>query len=413
MAKKVCFINLGCKVNKYENDCMENICLGAGYLVVGKKENPDYFVINTCAVTNESEKKGRQYVSKLASLAPNAKFVVVGCASEHNPEQFWSKDNIIAVSGTSGKSHILDMLVGKKVESDTTKYEDLKDPYVTHTRAYLKVQDGCNNFCNYCIIPYLRGRSRSRKFDDAVLEACKLSKSHKEIVVTGIDLSSYRDGNYDLGDLIYAMRGLDSRIRIGSLEVGVVDTKLLDKLSSTPNFCPHFHLSLQSGSDTVLKRMNRHYSSKDYLNRVRLIRKYFPDCNITTDVIVGFSGETEKEFRDTIRLCKKAKFGYIHIFPYSKKSGTVADKFPDLDKATKHSRVKELEKVRDKLEYKYNKSRLKKVYDVLFEEYESGYTYGYTPNYIRVRIPGKYTGINKVKLLKINGNIVEGEIYDK
>ncbi len=413
MSKSVCFINLGCKVNKYENECMASLCKDAGYRIVGKDEKPDYFVINSCAVTNESEKKSRQEISKVLSLNPNAKIVVVGCASGHDPEQFRAKPNVIAVGGAAHKDTIVSMLDGISPDMTTpTVYEDLENPLIEKTRAYMKIQDGCNNFCNYCIIPYVRGRSRSRNFEKCILEAANLSRSFPEIVITGIDTSSFKDGDRNLFDLIYALRDLPCRIRISSLEVGVITEENLAKVASATNFCPHFHLSMQSGSDSVLARMNRHYTSGEYLDKVKLIRKYFPDCNITTDVIVGYNMETEKEFRDTIRVCKRAKFGYIHIFPYSKKSGTVAAKLQDLPNNIKHDRVKRLEVVRDKLQRKYLKSKRGKTYSVVFEDMEGEYTTGYTPNYIKVYVLGSHTGTGKVKLGKIFNGGVKGEIIN-
>ena len=410
--KKICFINLGCKVNKYENDCMARICEEAGYQIVDKNQTPDYFVINSCAVTNESEKKSRQYVGKLVKLSPNAKVVVVGCASQHNPQQFEGKKNVICVSGNFNKSNILSYLKGGKGNFEQTKdYDGPTNPYITQTRAYLKVQDGCNNFCTYCIIPYIRGRSRSRDMEDAVQEAYALSKFYPEIVVTGIDLSSYKhNGKNALGELLYALKDLPSRIRIGSLEVGVVTDEFLQTISKLNNLAPHFHLSLQSGSDVVLKKMNRHYTAKEYLQKVKMIRKYFPNANITTDVIVGFCGEGEKEFRQTYKLCKKAKFGFIHIFPYSQKTGTVADRWQDIDASVKKDRVHRLEKLQAKLTKNYVKKYIGKCLEVICEDIEDEYLVGYTENYIKVYLSDtSLKGKVKVKLTSIYKEGAKGE----
>lgn len=412
---KICFINLGCKVNKYENDCMAKMCENAGYTIVDKNDSPDYFVINSCAVTNESEKKSRQYVSKLHKLSSNAKIVVVGCASQHNPEQFANKPNVICVSGNAKKGDILKYLKGGKGNFDVPNiYDGPSDPYITHTRAYLKVQDGCNNFCTYCIIPYIRGRSRSRDIGEVVAEATALSEFYPEIVVTGIDLSSYKiDGKLALGELLYRLKDLPARIRIGSLEVNVITDEFLSKISKMPNLAPQFHLSLQSGSDTVLKKMNRHYTTKEYLQKVKLIRKYFPDANITTDVIVGFCNEGEKEFRQTIKTCKKAKFGYIHIFPYSQKSGTVADRWQDIDQSIKKERVHRLEKIRDKMAKKYIKKYIGKTVEMICEDIEDGYLVGYSENYIKVYLSDtKQKGRVKVRLTSLYLEGAKGEIIN-
>ncbi len=392
--KKVCLINLGCKVNKYELDCVATILKEKGYTILTEKEKADYYVVNTCAVTNEAEKKSRQYIGKLSKLNPDAKIVVMGCASQANPKQFQNKDNVISVSGTTARDRILEYIEGwnEELPELPKEYTDLGNPTQTKTRAYLKIQDGCNNFCSYCIIPYIRGRSRSRDLEDCLKEAKILSLDSKEIVVAGIDMSSYTINNQlALGTLMRELGKVkEARFRIGSLEVGVVTKEFLEDLKSMPNFCPHFHLSLQSASDKVLYKMNRHYTFKEYYTKVKMIRKYFPNANITTDLIVGFPTEDDKEFRVTKKNVKKIGFGDMHIFPFSMKSGTVASRLKDLDGTIKKERVHEMEKIAQVSRAKYLKKNIGKTHCLLIEEQVGDYFVGYTENYIKTYIKGNF-----------------------
>lgn len=407
MPKKACLVSLGCKVNKYEIDCMANILKGAGWEVTLKHEAADLFVVNTCAVTNEGEKKSRQYIAKLSKLNPNAKIIVCGCASENNVEQF-KKPNVISVIGNEGKENILDLIENprfEKYEFSTTFNHKTVNPIKSQTRAYIKVQDGCNNFCSYCLIPYVRGRSRSRELDSVMAEARELAKHNAELVVTGIDLSSYKiNGNLALGELIFSMRNLPARIRLGSLEVNVITEDFMKFLTRTPNFCPQFHLSLQSGANATLKRMNRHYTTKEYLEKVDLIRKYYPDANITTDVIVGFVGETDEEFSETMQTCKTAKFGGMHIFPYSKREGTVAcrlkEEIPDGNIVK--NRIKQLNEIKEESIKTFYNSLVGKTNNMLVEEKEDNHYVGFTENYVKVYVSEPLTEnqIVKVKLIK-------------
>ena len=403
---KIKLITLGCKLNKYESDCMANILLKAGHTIT--QENvADIYIINTCAVTQESEKKSRQYIAKCNKYNPNCKIIICGCASQNNPDQFKGKTNVYSIIGNEGKEKILNIINNCIVEVKDldVNYGKLNNPHITSTRAYLKVQDGCNNFCSYCLIPYLRGRSRSRSIEDCVAEAVELSKISKEIVVTGIDVSSYKPS---LALLMQKLGEVDARIRLGSLEVNVVDDELLLVLSKMPNFCPQFHLSLQSGSNTVLKRMNRHYTTDEYFNKVELIRKYFDNTNITTDIIVGFACETEEEFNETCDFVKKVGFGQVHIFPYSKRSGTMADKmFGDIPMNIKKDRVDILEKIANESRVAYLKSLIGQSFNVLTEDEEDGYVVGYTENYIKVYLP-KSTIKNVVLSVKLIETFKDG-----
>lgn len=398
---KAVLVNLGCKVNKYELDSIATILLEANYEVSYDHEYADVYVVNTCAVTNESEKKSRQYISKLTKLNPNAIIIVMGCASENSIEQFKKYPNVKSIIGIEHKQDILELIensIYQKYDS-SLEYNSISNPTTFATRAYLKVQDGCNNFCNYCLIPYLRGRSRSRNIEDVVNEATKLSKTSKEIVVVGIDLSSYQiDGKLALGELLYRLKDLPCRIRIGSLEVNVITESFLEIISKIPNLCPHFHLSMQSGSNSILKKMNRHYTKEEYLQKCEMLRRYFPNCNITTDIIVGFSDETIDEFNETVETVKKAKFGNIHIFPYSPRRGTVAYGFKNITNEIRHQRVDMLSKYKDqsKLEYINN---LSDIYTMLIEEELDEYLTGYLENYVKVYLPkGEYKVNDFVKV---------------
>lgn len=411
---KVSIITLGCKLNKYESDCMARILEENGYCVSSKLEFADIYILNTCGVTAESEKKSRQYIAKFSRLNPNAKIIVCGCASQNNISQFADKRNVYSVFGNEDKKNILKFINNsyKHISDFSNNYNSISCPKITTTRAYMKVQDGCNNFCSYCLIPYLRGRSRSRAIDDCVKEAYSLSKVAKEIVLTGIDLSSFSPS---LGELMLALKDVPSRIRIGSLEVGIITDQFLKILSSLTNFCPQFHLSLQSGDNEVLRRMNRHYTREEYRDKVGLIRKYFPDANITTDIIVGFASETDGEFLNTLDFVKEINFGHVHVFPYSVRTGTAASKlYKDLPMSIKKERVDRLEEVARISEEKYIASQIGKTHEVLTEDMEGDNVVGYTANYLKVALP-KDTPLNclvKVKLLSHKDSLIYGKILE-
>ena len=382
---KVVIVTLGCKQNKYESDCMARILEENGYIVSEELDVADIYILNTCAVTSEAEKKSRQYIAKFNKLNENCKIIICGCASENNINQFADKKNVYSIFGTENKENILEYInnpIKSKIEIPKV-YNSIKCPKKTTTREYVKIQDGCNNFCTYCLIPYLRGRSRSRNIDDIVSECESIATRSKEIVLTGIDISSYEiDGVKSLDVLMERLGHIPSLIRLGSLEVGVVTDKLFQVLANMPNFAPHFHLSLQSGDDEILKKMNRHYTTQEYYDKVCLIRKYFPDANITTDVIVGFAFESDEQFENTKAFIEKVEFSFVHIFPYSKREGTNAYKLPDLDMSIKKERVDILESVVEKLHNEYLSKFIGLTSKVLIEEKKDFYE-GFTPEYIR------------------------------
>lgn len=414
---KICVMTLGCKVNKYESDALIYNLKLKGYQATDKFEPADVYVINTCAVTAEAERKSRQMIARCKKYNENAKFFICGCASQKNSGQFLEKDATF-VSGVAGKKKIseyIDKLAKHdrrllkkrdRTEKLPKDYEDDLFAEQSRTRAYIKIQDGCDNFCSYCIIPYLRGRSRSRAIFSIINEVSKLSKDIKEVVLTGINVTDYKiDGKPSLLSLLTELDTFGLRLRLSSMEDSLISEEFVEGLSRLDNFCPHFHLSLQSGSDSVLKRMNRHYTTKMFKQSVDLIRKYFPLAGITTDIIVGFPNESDEEFRQTYEFAQEVGFSQLHIFPYSNREGTVASKlYRDLPKSIKQKRFEELDKLNTQLKLDFIKKN--KTGSVLIEEQIDGYYVGYTKNYIRCYIPandkkasdGIIDGIVEVKI---------------
>ncbi len=391
---KIVVFSLGCKVNQYESDALIARLKEKGFEVSEKLEKADVYILNSCAVTAEAERKSRQCVTRFLNLNPKAKVFVCGCASENNAKQFCEKEDVCYVVGTSNKMSIVDRVgdLSKKIEFEKNStcnqdsiFEEMGNSLSPRTRHYIKVQDGCNNFCSYCLIPYLRGRERSRKIEDVKKEFSFASQHSKEIVLTGINLSAYgKDLGISLIDLLDQLTEFETRIRLGSLEVGIVSDELLKTTQKLKNFCPHFHLSLQSGDDTVLKSMNRHYTTEDYFDAVKKIRKYYPNAGITTDVIVGFPTETDELFENTKKFVEKVEFSDIHIFSYSPRKGTVASKMKALPNEVLFERHKDLENLKNKLKEKFNSKFLQKPLDVLFEQSKNGVFSGHTKEYITV-----------------------------
>lgn len=421
---KVAVMTLGCKVNKYESDSLIYQLEKKGYQTTDKLEFADIFVINTCAVTNEAEKKSRQMIARCKKFNKNAKIFVCGCASQHNSKQFLDKD-VEVVMGVSAKLKIIEFIENltkntekmqkniENIEILPLNYQDDLFAKQSRTRAYIKIQDGCNNFCSYCIIPYLRGRSRSRDFDSIINEAKSLGEDVKEIVLTGINVTDYKiNGQAGLLPLLQELDKLGKRIRLSSMEDTLVNDEFIKGLSKLKNFCPHFHLSLQSGSDSVLKRMNRHYTSEEFRRSVELIRKYFSLAGITTDVIVGFCDESEKEFEETYRFIEEVKFSQLHIFKYSVREGTVASKlYKDLPPEIKQQRLERLEMLGDKLKEEFLNSN--RQVDVLIEEKEGEYFVGYSKNYIKCYLTSQQDLTNQIINGKVESQFKEGVLIKK
>ena len=381
---RIAVFTLGCKTNLYESGQIVSALCAAGHDAFHGLESADVFVLNTCAITAEAEKKSRQLVTRARKLNPNCRVVVVGCASEKNPAQFEGLANVTIVKGVAGKTKVVDEILGEgvDVEQIPSAYEETVTSTQEHTRAFVKIQDGCNNFCTYCIVPYLRGRSRSRRVADVVAEIKQANAA--ETVITGIDISQFgRDTGESLPMLFAALTNVPTRLRLGSLEAGVVTEELLQALTHV-NFCPHFHLSLQSGCDATLKRMNRKYDTATYFAAVEAIRRVFPTAAITTDVIVGFCGETDEEFAETLAFVQKVGFADVHVFPYSPRQGAVSAKWKDTDPAVKKHRAEVLGEVKLQLKERFALANKGSVQRVLVEEIVDGKAVGYTPNYLRV-----------------------------
>lgn len=381
---RIAVFTLGCKTNLYESGQIVSALCAAGHDAFHGLESADVFVLNTCAITAEAEKKSRQLVTRARKLNPNCRVVVVGCASEKNPAQFEGLANVTIVKGVAGKTKVVDEILGEgvDVEQIPSAYEETVTSTQEHTRAFVKIQDGCNNFCTYCIVPYLRGRSRSRRVADVVAEIKQANAA--ETVITGIDISQFgRDTGESLPMLFEALSGVPTRLRLGSLEAGVVTEELLQSLTHV-NFCPHFHLSLQSGCDATLKRMNRKYDTASYFAAVEAIRRVFPTAAITTDVIVGFCGETDEEFAETLAFVQKVGFADVHVFPYSPRQGAVSAKWKDTDPAVKKHRAEVLGELKLQLKERFALANKGSVQRVLVEEIVDGKAVGYTPNYLRV-----------------------------
>lgn len=433
--KKAAFHNLGCKVNAYETEAMQEMLERAGYEIVPFKEGADVYVINTCTVTNIADRKSRQMLHRARKMNPDAIVVAAGCYVQAQE----GKDIdpcIDIVIGNNHKKHLVQILeeyeknrfleknrtVRKEclIEMEdighTREYESLELTKTgEHTRAYIKVQDGCNQFCTYCIIPYARGRVRSRELADVVAEVKALAgNGYREVVLTGIHLSSYGidfDGERHLLELIRAVNGIDGimRIRLGSLEPGIVTEEFARELVSMPKFCPHFHLSLQSGCDATLKRMNRRYTSEEYYEKCVLLRRYFDNPALTTDVIVGFPGETEEEFEQSLAFVDKADFYETHIFKYSKREGTKAAMMPDqVDEQVKTARSARMLELNERKQKAYEDSFVGKQVEVLVEEDAliGGRTVqtGHTKEYIKIALEKKENLRNCIVNLQIEND---------
>lgn len=441
MNRTVAIHSLGCKVNSYEAESMEQLLKQAGYTIVPFDENitADIYIINTCSVTNIADRKSRQMLHKSKKINPDAIVVAAGCYVNADTKKAAEDNAVDIVLGNNCKINIVEALENYYKDKNNSEmivdfkeqqeYEELKlDEVSTHTRAYIKIQDGCNQFCSYCIIPYTRGRIRSRDIDEIEEEVTKLvSKGFKEVVLTGIHLTSYGVDN-NKGSLLEVIMRLDKidglqRIRLGSLEPRVITEEFAKTLSSSKKICPHFHLSLQSGCDTVLKRMNRKYTTQEYYDKCCILRKYFNNPAITTDVIVGFPQETEEEFEATKVFLEKVHFYEMHIFKYSRRKGTVADRMEgQVDEKVKTQRSAILLELENKMSKEYRQQHIGKTEEVLIEEIvsENGKDYfmGFTPGYIRVKIAcdtasdnSEYINtIKKVHMKEINddGIVVTG-----
>lgn len=449
----VSFITLGCKVNQFESEAMMELFEKEGFKIIPACDKSDIFIINTCAVTKESDRKSRQLINKAKRINKNAIVVAVGCSVQLNSERISEETSVDIVIGTKNKSEIARLIKEKinSVNTDNkinncniknnnnfnndeiydvskeinniklnvakfTPHESFEELSISKehdkTRVNIKIQDGCNQFCSYCIIPYVRGPIRSRNEEDIIKEVKALANNgYKEIVLNGIHLSSFgkdlkkEDALISIVEKINNIEGIE-RIRFGSLEQGIITDNFMQRLSKQDKICDHFHLSLQSGSDTVLQRMNRRYSANEYMEKVELIRKYMPDSGITTDIIVGFPGETEKEFNETLEFVKKVNFSRIHVFKYSVREGTKAAVFDNqVDEKIKSVRSKTLISLADKMTQDFMQEMLGKTISVLIEKKNVNLYEGYTTNYLRTIVESDIDIENQI----VKANVIKFE----
>lgn len=430
MEKTVAFCTLGCKVNQYETNAMIEQFIKKKYTIKEFNEEADIYIINTCTVTNMADRKSRQMLRRAKELNPNSIIVACGCYAQVAKEELAKIPEIDLIYGTNEKNKIADLIEEKMTEEVLKTKKDGKEKetkvtdvmyqkefldfgvtdYTEKTRAVIKVQDGCDRFCSYCIIPYARGHVRSRKIQNVVEEIKNIAqKGIKEVVITGIHLASYGKDfkpHAQLIDLLEEINKIDGieRIRLGSLEPTLITVEFLDRLSKLEKICDHFHLSLQSGCDETLKRMNRRYTTKEFEEGVELIRKYYKNVALTTDIIVGFPGETDEEFNKTYEFLKKINFYQMHIFKYSPRKGTKAAVMPNqIDGNIKEQRSTKLIELSHNNEIKYNEKEVGKELEVLWEEKEGDYIKGHTKNYKVVKIPYKNieNTISKAKIEKV------------
>ena len=412
--EKVAFITLGCKVNQYETNAMAQKFLEKGYEVVEHIEFADIYVINTCTVTNMSDRKSRQMLRRVKELNKNAIVVACGCYVQVAKKELEKIKEVDLILGNNEKKDIVSYV--EKFEKNKKKELEVEDVmqkknfvefgsvvYTEKTRAVIKVQDGCDRFCSYCIIPYARGRVRSRKPESIIKEIEKISEEGiKEVVITGIHIASYgkdfKDEKYKLIDLleeINKIKGIE-RIRLGSLEPLLITEEFVERLVKLEKICHHFHLSLQSGCDETLKRMNRRYNTEEFRKVVKLLRKNYKDVNLTTDIIVGFPGETEEEFKKTYEYLKEIKFYKMHVFKYSKRQGTKAAEMKEqIDGNKKEERSRKLIELSNKNEKEYNEQYIGKEVEILWEEEKDNIYKGHTKNYILAYYENEK---NKIKL---------------
>ena len=421
---KFSFYTLGCKTNQYETQAMEQLLQSMGHSVGSFDEVCDGYIINTCSVTAVADKKNRAVIRRCRRENPNAIIGVCGCYTQQDPGAVRSL-GVDVISGSGGRKEFLDMML---TALKTKTYQESLDVALKRrefevlpagglserTRAMLKVQDGCVNFCTYCIIPYTRGPVRSAPLELAIRQTKDLAdKGYKEIVLTGIEIASWGvdlPGKPPVSRLVEgvcrAVPGL--RVRLGSLEPRCITEEFCKSMAALPNLCPQFHLSMQSGCDTVLARMKRKYDTARYLESVKLLRQYFPGCAITTDMIVAFPGETEEEFRQSLEFIKVCNFADMHIFPYSRRPGTPADKMPGQhDNATKETRSRAAIAVATEMSQNYRQALVGQRLAVLFEEEEGGYFTGHAPNYIKIYAKGAQLH-NQVRTVTVTGIYKDG-----
>lgn len=406
-------VTLGCKVNSYESNVMRDLLIEAGYKEVDDNKIADVYIVNTCSVTNTADSKSLKVIRQAYKKNPNAIIVACGCMVQNKQEEINNVDEVSIAFGNIGKSNIVKYI--EEYKKNHKKIIDIKDIMHTgfekmninsfdKTRAYVKIEDGCNNFCTYCIIPFTRGLVRSKEPRDVISEVEALvSNGHKEVVLTGIHTGHYGFKDFDFADLLgelVQIKGLE-RLRISSIEMNEITDKVLKVFEESKVLVDHLHIPLQSGSDTVLKRMNRKYLTNDFIEKIDKIRKIRPLISITTDVIVGFPEETEEEFNETVDTIKKINFSKIHVFPYSNRKGTPAERMKQVDGNIKKKRVKELLILSKELEKDYFNKFIGSKVVYIPEVYKDGYLIGHTGNYLLVKSKGEESELHKDKTVTI------------
>lgn len=394
-------VTFGCKVNQYESNMMKERMLSSNFFYVENISEANIIVVNTCSVTNVADKKCLKMIRRIKREYPNSILVVAGCSSQNKQEIYENLDIDILI-GNKDKSKI-DILLKEYIKTHKRyvkfyndrklDFEDMLISDYNHIRAFIKIEDGCDNFCSYCIIPYVRGSVRSKNFETVIKEAKLLTqKGHKEIVLTGIHTGHYMDNDYDLTDLINELSKIEDllRIRISSIEITELNDKFLNMLSTNKKVCDHLHIPLQAGSDEILKKMNRKYDLKYYEEKIKKIRMIRPDISITTDIIVGFPYETDKLFNETLEFSRKMNFSKIHVFPYSIRLGTSAANMPNqVDESIKKERVKKLMDLSETMEKEYYNKFVGKELDILVEECDNNVSIGLSSNYLMIRLNEK------------------------
>ncbi len=406
---KYYIINLGCKVNAYEAKVMSDLLTNAGF-IKGSIDDSDIYVVNTCFVTNVAEHKSFQMIRKAIKHHPKL-VIVCGCLSQMKEKEVLSLDGVDIVLGNKDKSKIIDYInnyknkISKIYDLSNTEFEDMQLNNFDKTRAFVKIQDGCNNFCSYCIIPYTRGNVRSKKKEDVINEIKNLiNYGHKEIVLTGIHTGNYHDSNYDFADLLSDIVKIPNlkRLRISSIEITEINDRVIDIIKNNSVLVDHMHIPLQSGSNTILNLMNRKYDIDYFINKINKLRSIRPTISITTDVIVGFPYETEELFNETINNIKKINFSKLHVFPYSIREGTKASLMDNqVPENIKKERARKLLDLSKQLEINYINNFIGQYLEFIPETYKDGYLYGHTGNYLSIKVLGDKSLLNKVIRVKI------------
>ena len=426
------FYTLGCKTNQYETQAMEQLLLAQGHEIGNFDEKCDGYIINTCSVTAVADKKNRAVIRRCRKENPSAIIGVCGCYTQHDADAVRALGADV-LGGSGKREEFVEMMLRSATKKQHQESLDnalrRRDFEILpagglegRTRAMVKVQDGCVNFCSYCIIPYTRGPVRSAPLDTVIAQAKELAeKGYREIIVTGIEIASWGvdlPGKPPMSDMLAALCEAvpDIRIRLGSLEPRVITAGFCERMAKFPNLCPQFHLSMQSGCDTVLARMKRKYDTARYFESVALLRKYFPGCAITTDMIVAFPGETEEEFAESLAFIQKCTFADMHIFPYSRRPGTPADKMPNQhNNATKEERSRRAIAVAEQMNLAYRQSLIGTEQDILFEESIDGFDTGHAPNYMKIYTPaaGRHNQVIRVKITGLHADGLFGEEIGK